>query len=443
MPLYILLVPFVIIITVAGVFAGKFEVYKDYKTGKPVNYGGRLSDAKIKIPKSYNISKDDMRGVWVATVINIDFQVHNKKSTFQKEYREVVKNLSDNNFNTVIFQVRPTNDAFYKSKLNPWSRFLTGKEGKGIPDFDPLKFMVKEAHNRNLQFHAWLNPYRVINSTPMRKADFLKTLSPDNFAAKHPELVLEVPSGNGNYQLILDPGRPEVISFIRETVKEIIENYDVDAIHFDDYFYPYHGIGDVDMKTCAKYNSRKLSVDDWRRENVNAVVKGVHEVISAHNAAKKKKVEFGISPFGIWANKSQNPEGSLTKGKQSYYSQFADTRRWVKEGWIDYIVPQIYWRFSNDVAAYAAVADWWNDVARKTKVKLYIGHAMSRLGAKKDWRNPDEIDDQMRYNSKYKTIKGSIFFSYRSIFAPNNQIMKQGVKKLLNKYRSDLGRREK
>jgi uncharacterized lipoprotein YddW (UPF0748 family) len=434
---YLILVILLLITTTAGVFAGKYEVLKHYKTGKPVNYAGRFSNSRIKIPKNYKIRKNDLRGAWVATVANIDFQKHKNSSSFKKEYLEVVKNLSKNGFNTVVFQIRPTNDAFYRSKLNPWSRYLTGKEGEGISGFDPLKYMAKEAHNHKLKFHAWLNPYRVIGSTPMRKSDFLKTLSPGNFAVKNPELVLEIPLNNGNYQLILNPGRPEVISFIIDTVKEIVQNYDIDAIHFDDYFYPYHNIGNVDKETFTNHNPQKLSLGGWRRENVNSVIKGIKDYLSEYEQKNNKSVEFGISPFGIWANKSQNPEGSLTKGIQSYYSQYADTRKWVKENWIDYIVPQLYWEFNHDVAAYATLVDWWVDLTRKSKVKLYIGNSASRLGSKGAWRSPDELDDQLRYNSKYKTIKGTVFFSYTNLFFPKNKIMKRGVKKVLDRYRSN------
>jgi uncharacterized lipoprotein YddW (UPF0748 family) len=209
-----------------------------------------------------------MRGIWVATVNNIDFHQHHDKNSFAKEYLEVVKNLCAKNLDTVIFQIRPTNDAFYKSELNPWSSFLCGKEGEGIGEFDPLQFMIEEAHKANLEFHAWLNPYRVIASTPLCKQDYLNTLDVKNFARKHPELVLEVALDDGNYQLILNPGEPKVLEFIFATVKEIVDNYNVDAIHFDDYFYPYGGIGDIDKECYAKYNSANLSIDDWRRLGV-------------------------------------------------------------------------------------------------------------------------------------------------------------------------------
>ena len=417
------------------VLAGCTEVHRNYKTGKALHYGGELSDARIKIPKHGKTGKREMRGVWVATVANIDFHKHKKKTSFQKEYLEVVKNLAGNNFNTILFQIRPMNDAFYKSELNPWSRYLSGREGEGIPGFDPLAFMVRKAHARGLEFHAWLNPYRVAGSTSLRKTDYLATLDSRNFARKHPEFVLEVPLKDNRYQLILNPGEPEVIKFILATVREIVENYEVDAIHFDDYFYPYRDIGDLDRETCDKYNHAKLSLEDWRRENVNTVVKGIDNLLDSYQRDHKRKVQFGISPFGIWANKANHPHGSLSKGKQSYYAQFADTRLWVKEGWIDYIVPQLYWEFAHNAAPYAALLDWWAELARKTGVNLYIGQSAARLGSTGAWKNCNELADQLRYNSKHKTVKGTILFSYTSVFYPKNKCMRQGVKKVLAEYR--------
>jgi len=422
-----MVVLFLLAITTAITLAGNTEILRNYKTGQPLRYGGNLSDALIRIPKRCKPAKQKMRGVWVATIANIDFHKHKKRTSFQKEYLEMVNNLAKNNFNAVIFQIRPTNDAFYKSELNPWSRYLSGKEGEGISGFDPLKFMTEEAHRHGLEFHAWLNPYRVTGKTPLCKKHYLETLDPKNFARKHPEFVLEIPLDDGNYQLILNPAEPEVIKFILDTVKEIVANYNVDAIHFDDYFYPYKDIGDIDKKSYAEYNPEKLSLGDWRRKNVNTVIKEVHTFLGS----LEHKVQLGVSPFGIWANKASNSQGSLSNGTQSYYAQFADSRRWVKEGWIDYIAPQLYWEFKHDVAPYAALLDWWVNVARKTKVKLYIGQSAYRLGSTGAWKNSNELLDQLRYNSKYKTVKGTILFSYTSVFHPKNKCMKQGIKKLL------------
>lgn len=422
-----IVVIFLLVIVTTVCLAENTEILRNYKTGKPVRYGGELSGAPVKIPKRFNATKLQMRGIWVATIGNIDFHKHQKKTSFQKEFLEVVNNLAKNNFNTIIFQVRPLNDAFYKSKLNPWSRYLSGKEGEGISGFDPLKFMVEETHKRGMEFHAWLNPYRVTGKTPLRKRAYLETLSPKNFARIHPDSVLEIPLNDGNYQLILNPGEPEVIKFIQETVKEIADNYNVDAIHFDDYFYPYKDIGNIDKKSYIANNPEKLSLGDWRRKNVNTMIMGVHALLKSSGG----KIKFGISPFGIWANRENCLEGSLSKGTQSYFEQFADSRLWVKEGWIDYIVPQLYWQFSHDVAPYAAMLDWWVGVTAKSRVSLYIGQPVFRLGSAGPWKNSNEVFDQLRYNSKYKTVKGTVLFSYKSVFQPQNKCMKQGAKKIL------------
>jgi uncharacterized lipoprotein YddW (UPF0748 family) len=419
----LLLVVFAAVITVMG----GSETLRDHEDGKPLNYGGELSEAPVKIPKRVKAKRQKVRGVWIATVGNIDFHKHKKRNSFRQEFLEATGNLARNNFNTLIFQVRPANDAFYKSGLNPWSRYLSGKEGEGIPDFDPLKFMVKAAHKYKMEFHAWLNPYRVSASTHLRKKDYLKTLAPENFARRHPELVLEIPLSDGDRQLILNPGEPEVINFVIATVREIITNYEVDAIHFDDYFYPYSGIGNIDEKTWEKNNPENLSIDDWRRENVNRLVREIYELLKS----SERKVKFGISPFGIWANRKNNPAGSISKGAQSYYEQFADSRRWIKEGWVDYIVPQLYWEFSHKAAPYAALLDWWAEQVKNTNVELYTGQSVYRLGSSGAWKNKHELANQLRYNSKHKSVKGTVLFSYNCVFFPKNKYMLQGVGELL------------
>ena len=412
----------------------QLEVYRD-SSGKPVSYAGTVAGGKVMIPARYVPKRVEARGVWVATVENIDFPQQLNADSFKRYFLQIAKNLSDNNFNFIVFQVRPTNDAFYPSQFNPYSRYLVGKEGHGIDEFDPLKFMVEAAHQHGLQFHAWLNPYRVVNATPLSKEEYLKTLDLKNFARQHPELVLEIPLENNQRMLILNPGEPEVVNFILLTVREIIQKYDVDAIHLDDYFYPYRGVGNADNATYQKRHG-KLTLDDWRRNNVNTLIRSLNKVIRDHNQLRGKKVQLGISPFGIWANKSeQMPQGSLTRGAEAYSKVYADTRRWGKSGWIDYIVPQLYWPFGRDVAAYAALADWWADTARGTRVNLYIGHGPYNFGSSSLWNNPNEIFDELRYNQRYPEIKGELFFSYKSLFKPSNAIMKKGAERVLTEFK--------
>lgn len=321
-------------------------------------------------------------------------------------------------------------DAFYPSKHNPWSRWMTGKEGQAIPNFDPLAFMVAEAHKRGLEFHAWLNPYRVNAGAQVGKATYLKTLDNKSFAKRNPGLVLESKLANGRYSLFLNPGEPRVVEHIADTIAEILENYPVDAIHFDDYFYLYSDIGTIDSASFQRNNPGRLSLEDWRRGNVDKAIYTVKKTVDAYNRRSGRKVAFGVSPFGIWANKKSNPNGSLTGGKQSYYAQYADTRGWVRKGWVDYIIPQLYWPFSHEVAAYAALADWWSDAVKGTRVRLFIGQGLYRVGAERIWQ-PRELVDQMRYNQMLFNVDGTVIFSYRNVFMPGNGQMKEAVSRIL------------
>lgn len=403
----------------------------DYTTRRPVRYAGKFSAAPVVL-ENYRPRAREFRGVWVATVENLDFPTHRTAAEFRRDYMKLADNIARSNFNAIIFQIRPACDAFYPSKINSWSQNLAGVDGMGIPGFDPLRFMVDEAHKRGLEFHAWFNPYRVSGNTKLGKTAFLQTLSNRNFARRHPELVLCVPQTGGNNLLILNPGEPKVMRHIVETVREVVVNYRIDAVHFDDYFYPYSGFSDQDLASYRRYGG-KLDIDDWRRRNVTAVIMAIRSGLNEHLKLTRRKVRFGISPFGIWANRSSFRSGSLTGGLQSYFVQHADTRLWVKNGYIDYIVPQLYWEFSHDTAAYAALADWWSDTVRGTGTKLFIGHAASRLGATPKWR-AQELANQLRYNNRRKEIAGSVFFSYRHVFSPANREQQSGVKYVLKNY---------
>ena len=407
------------------------ELIIDPRTGKPARYAGDyLEKPYVSVPKRSVFNRGMFRGVWVATVENIDFSKHQSAESFKKEFISVVNNLKSIHATAVIFQIRPMNDAFYPSKLNPYSKFMTGSENVGFGSFDPLKFMITECHKRGIEFHAWLNPYRVLHKVKGSKSAALNSLSKKNFARQHPELVLNVRGNDGNRLLILDPGRPEVRAFLLATVREIITNYNVGAIHFDDYFYPYEGTDDTDFESFRKYNPRKLSLEDWRRNNVNLMVYSVSQLIRSVNRAQKRNIQFGISPFGIWGNKKNLAHGSLTGGSESYFKQYADTRRWVRSGWLDYIAPQLYWSFGHNTAAYAHLADWWAGTVRGTRTKLYIGHSIARIGTNREWSNSYEVYNQMRYNTLVPGIKGSILYSYSKIFSPINPQMKTGSKKV-------------
>ncbi len=397
-------------------------------------YAGKFDASPVRLPAAAAAPAREMRGVWVATVNNLDFPQTADAESFRKEARALCRKLAAAKFNALFFQVRTHNDAFYASELNPWSRFLTGREGvapTGEKGFDPLKFLIAEAHRNGLELHAWLNPYRVTAATKLSKSAYLATLAANNFARRHPELVLETVSG-GQRKLVLNPGEPRVREFVTATVMELVRKYDLDGIHFDDYFYPDRAPAAADAAAYRQYNPRRLELADWRRANVNELIFRIHNVLLQHNRSTGRQVRFGISPFGIWRNRKSTPEGSLTGGNESYAVQYADTRLWVKRRWIDYIAPQLYWPFNHDVAAYAALVDWWAETVRGTGVELYIGMAPYRLGTP-GW-GLNELYYQLRYNRAQPNVAGVILFSYRSLNTPANNTMKRGGREMLESF---------
>ncbi|TCO78041.1 glycoside hydrolase family 10 protein [Marinisporobacter balticus] len=362
-------------------------------------------------PQSNRIEKKEMRGIWVATVLNIDYpsKPTTDSSILKKEAIDILDHVKNMGLNAVFLQVRPSGDALYPSKYFPWSKYLTGKQGL-MPndDFDPLKFWVDEAHKRGIALHAWVNPYRITKKTMNEVKHDFASLDSNHPALYNPNWVVMHSDGN----LYFDPGIPEVRKLVIDGVLEIIENYDVDGIHFDDYFYPGQDFNDKD--SYEKYGSGFINIDDWRRENVNLLIGDVSRAIKDAS----KNIRFGISPFGIWANKATNPLGSDTKGMQSYYKQYADTRKWVKEGMIDYIAPQIYWHIGFAVADYSKILNWWMETTEGTNVDLYIGQAAYKAGNESldsPWYGFSEMERQLELNSKFMQVKGSIFFSYNSL----------------------------
>lgn len=381
-------------------------------SGRPVRFAGRFGDAPVTL-RDTAAKKDEFRGIWVAAVENIDFPAHQDAAAFQRDFAALADKVSRAGFNAVIFQVRSNCDAFYPTSLAPWSRWLTGKEGVGLEGFDPLAFMIRETHRRGMEFHAWFNPYRVVGKTKLSKKAYLATLSPTNFARKHPEWVLTKNLPDGNRQLFLDPGVPQVREHLAAVAEDAARRYPIDAVHFDDYFYPYEKMGTEDAASYARYNPLRLSLEEWRRYNTDELIVAVRRAVDRCNRMKRRvRVRFGISPFGIWANRSGNPAGSLTGGKESYSVLYADTRKWVRNRYVDYIAPQIYWAFDHETAAYAALVSWWCSVVRGTGVKLYIGVGAYNGGK---WR-AGELVDQVRYNRMQPEVSGAAFFSFRSFF---------------------------
>lgn len=420
-----------------------------YDTLNPVPfYHG--SNELIDIPSEYVQEKHQFKSSWVATIFNLHFDQPTSETDFKAMYQETLKNFKAWNMNAMLFQIRPLMDSWYPSEINPWSEFLSGTQGVD-PGYDPLAYMVEETHKAGMEYHAWLNPYRVTNTkitTPSMLEKLAVTaeeveamtipekvallnekglIADNNYAVLHPDYVIEF---DGKF--ILNPGIPAVRDFVVDSVVEIIENYDVDAIHFDDYFYPYEikiddkpvrfGDKDEDLETFETYNNGIEDIQEWRRENINMLVSEIRDAIDAHNTQAKTAVQFGISPFGIWEHKENNPNGSNTptgSSKSNSDSIFADTYKWVKEETIDYLSPQIYWSFSQKAAPYGELARWWNNVAEGTRTQIYVGHAnykhVSNGGWDADWMNPDEIPNQLLFNMNYKNIRGSAFFSYNDL----------------------------
>ena len=398
----------------------KLYSYKD--STKAINYFE--TDKQVEIPDTFN--KKEVRGMWVSNVANIDLPIIKELKEYKKEIIRMLETCVEFNINTIYFQVRTTNDAFYKSEINPYSRYLTGKEGK-TPQEDILPFVIEEAHKRDIEFHAWCNPYRISVNGELSIKDYLDTCDDLNFAKKHPEFIMLDKSG----KLILNPTKKEVQDHIINSMEELAKNYDIDGIHFDDYFYPYSGLqyGMDDLKDYERREQKEFSLGDFRRFHVNNVINGVSKKIKEINP----ELSFGVSPFGIWKNKYTDELGSNTSPKcsESYYLQYADSRKWVKDEMIDYIVPQIYWEFNHAIAPFADICDWWVDVCKGTKVDLYIGHAAYRFGNEGDFENPEEVSNQLKYANSYETVKGNVFFTYKNFIEEDKKKSMENIKKLL------------
>ncbi|WP_336207384.1 family 10 glycosylhydrolase [Nonomuraea sp. LPB2021202275-12-8] len=352
--------------------------------------------------------KRQLRAMWISSVANIDWPSRTglSVSAQQAEFRAWLDLAVQRRMNAVVVQVRPTADTFWPSSLEPWSQWLTGTQG-GNPGYDPLAFMVTEAHARSLELHAWFNPYRVANHD-----------DPSELVAAHP--ARKNPSWRFAYggKLYYNPGLPVVRDFIEDVIMDAVTRYDLDGVHLDDYFYPYPASGQSipDSAAYAQHGGGFANVHDWRRENVNLLVRELDQRIHA----AKPWVSFGISPFGIWRNSTTDPLGSRTSGLQSYDAIYADTRLWVKQGWVDYISPQVYWHIGFSTAAYEVLTAWWAGVVRNTGVQLVIGQAAYRAGASGQdaaWQDTAELSDHLHVNRQHPEVVGDIFFSAKDVKA--------------------------
>jgi uncharacterized lipoprotein YddW (UPF0748 family) len=344
----------------------------------------------------------EFRALWIASVENTDWPsatglgVREQKDEFLA-WLDLAQELG---MNAVISQVRPTADAFWRSSYEPWSAYLTGTQGED-PGYDPLSFQVRAAHRRGLEYHAWFNPYRVSMDD-----------DPSQLVEDHPARTHEGWSFAYGGKLYYDPGVPEVRAFVQDAMMDAVSRYDIDGVHFDDYFYPYPVEGEElpDAETYARHGDPDTPIEDWRRENVDLLVREMHERIG--EAAPH--VRFGISPFGIWRNATSDPAGSDTSGSESYEIISADSRRWVQQGWVDYINPQIYWENGNEAADYETLARWWADLAAEAGVTLFIGEAAYKA-VDGTFEDPGELSAHADLSRKLHGVDGMVYFSATSM----------------------------
>ena len=366
----------------------------------------KVSHTLPEIPREF-------RGVWVATVANIDWPVSGTDSweKQKKDFLALLDYYKGLHFNAVIVQIRTSGDALYPTKLAPWSKYLTGQQGTAPKTQEnPLNWMIDAAHQRGLEFHAWLNPYRA--TMDLNTAG----LNPNHDFHKHRKWMLKYGS-----KWYYDPGLPEVKTHLLQIIDEVVENYDIDAIHFDDYFYPYRepNVEFPDQASYAAYKKPGQSKDDWRRQNVDQLILALSETIKN----KKPWVQFGISPFGVWRNQSKDPKGSPTQAGQTNYDDlFADVILWMKNGWIDYLIPQLYWSMEHRLASHRVLADWWSN--NSYGVPVYLGNGPYKIREDSDaaWKEPKELITQVHYGRTLPQIQGNAFFSARSIYTKNQDI---------------------
>ncbi|MBS1782421.1 MAG: family 10 glycosylhydrolase [Bacteroidetes bacterium] len=332
-------------------------------------------------------AKREFRAAWIATVSNIDFPSKPGLPSVsqQQEFIQRLDQLKYMGCNAVIVQIRPAADAFYPSTLEPWSRYLTGKQGQPpFPFYDPLAFMIEQTHLRNMEFHAWFNPFRALT-------DNKKNPNPPNHVTRtHPDWIV-----NYDGKALLNPGIPDARSYVQSVILDVVRRYDIDAVHLDDYFYPYRvaGIDFNDGASFIRYGLNFTNRDDWRRNNVNQFVSSLSLAIKK----EKSYVKFGISPFGVWRNQTKDPEGSPTRGGQTNYDDlYADIILWMKQGWIDYCLPQLYWEHGHRLVAFDVLLPWWEMHSYDRHVYYGLGVYRMLGNPRAPWHNANELMWQLR-----------------------------------------------
>lgn len=374
-----------------------------------------VSDSQPAAAPSPAANAPKMRGVWVAAISsNYPREKTSDARKLKADVDFIVDQCQRFGFNAIFFQARPSCDALYASDIFPWSQWLCGAEGAAPQDgFDPLAYFCQAAHQKNIALHAWINPYR-IKAKKGQSLDELLSVRPQMAELKK----FIHPSSDGNFYL--DPGQPKVRELVVRGAKEILEKYPVDGLHLDDYFYPQTGIDD--SASYKKYGAG-MDLDDFRRQSATLLIKELFRL--THSA--RPGALFGVSPFGIWGNKSSaNPYGSATSGTQSYFAHCADSVTWIQRGIVDYIVPQIYWNIGLKAADYAELASWWNQAVEGSGVALYIGMADYKAAAaiksgneKSPWLGTGELKAQLELNKTLKNVSGEIHFNFDSLMEPD------------------------
>jgi len=355
-------------------------------------------------PTGHSIINPDseVRGVWIASVFNIDYPSYYDlpADKLKAEIDDIISNCKKYGLNTVFFQVRPSCDALYDSDIFPVSKVLSTT---GKLNFDPLDYFVKEAHKNNIFIHAWVNPLRITVS-----ANSEKSLPESSPAVQHPEWTVKYADG----KLYFNAGLPEVRDLVADGVREIVAKYDVDGVVFDDYFYPYpyNGADFEDSAAYEKYGEGFKSKADWRRGNINLLVKQCYDTVKATDA----ECLFGISPGGVWQNDNGSNGGSATRGFETYHSLYCDTLAWINGGYVDYVSPQLYWTFDSSVTPYGHLIEWWNSKLDGTGVDLWVSHgAYFYDEGSSSWQDPQgEMKDQVEFARDVLSYRGSMFYGY-------------------------------
>ena len=366
--------------------------------------------------------KREFRAAWIASVSNIDWPSKPGLPAIEQQQQFIARldQLKALGCNAVIVQIRPCADALYDSKIEPWSNYLSGRQGEApFPYYDPLIFMIAETHKRNMEFHAWFNPYRALMDSKQHAP------SPKHITRTHPEWIV-----NYGGQSIIDPGIPEARQYVIDVITDVVKRYDIDAVHLDDYFYPYRVAHSEfgDGKSYAKYG-QGANRDDWRRNNVSLFI----SLLNTNIKHIKPYVKLGVSPFGIWRNADKDPEGSNTKGGQTNYDDlYADVVLWMQKGWVDYLLPQLYWEHTSHAAPFSVLMPWWYGHCYKRHV--YYGLAPYRMVTAKSgaWVGVKELMWQLRDIRGQCPNSGYAFFSAASfdkVKAPLKDSLKYGFNK--------------